>query len=565
MALSTTQVQQVFLAITGRPAEGQAVAWGANSLNIADLANSVIDIRKGADFANNKETFIENLYQNLLGRASDAEGKEFWLKALNDGASYGDIVAQFITAVLVQSQTADLYTLQNKLGVAEKISAQVTTFEGGAAAEAQLKNIMSNVNSNTTIESIQDSLSVFEGQYSKATSVTVEQGAQEATKGSEEHATTYNATLDYSKEGDIQINGSTNFGDTLNLTVKGTDNDETFTLGSDISNVAIINLDLSDAKIKSSTITTNNVTGLKYLNIKGTSADTVTVNTKGVTVDTGAGNDTITVNVASTIKAGAGDDTINVSGASGVTVSVDGGAGTDTVNLGTDAATTDFKKLSLTSVEVLSGKGELSYTTLNGKSFKLASGAEISVSTKDKSGIDLSSIKMDTDATGGKITINDVAKGKITLNADDGIEETITVTADAKNNNAVKITGIAAKDKLDAKAAGVDSGVTGQASELKTGAATISDNGLYFVEANKAITTATDALEALNKIASIKFSSASADAVIAFNDGKGTAYIYTAKGGTDTSLDKGTFALVGIVDNKFTTDDKAAAGVIEFA
>ena len=565
MALSTTQVQQVFLAITGRPAEGQAVAWGANSLNIAALANSVIDIRKGADFANNKETFIENLYQNLLGRASDAEGKEFWLKALNDGASYGDIVAQFITAVLVQSQTADLYTLQNKLGVAEKISAQVTTFEGGAAAEAQLKNIMSNVNSNTTIESIQDSLSVFEGQYSKATSVTVEQGAQEATKGSEEHATTYNATLDYSKEGDIQINGSTNFGDTLNLTVKGTDNDETFTLGSDISNVAIINLDLSDAKIKSSTITTNNVTGLKYLNIKGTSADTVTVNTKGVTVDTGAGNDTITVNVASTIKAGAGDDTINVSGASGVTVSVDGGAGTDTVNLGTDAATTDFKKLSLTSVEVLSGKGELSYTTLNGKSFKLASGAEISVSTKDKSGIDLSSIKMDTDATGGKITINDVAKGKITLNADDGIEETITVTADAKNNNAVKITGIAAKDKLDAKAAGVDSGVTGQASELKTGAATISDNGLYFVEANKAITTATDALEALNKIASIKFSSASADAVIAFNDGKGTAYIYTAKGGTDTSLDKGTFALVGIVDNKFTTDDKAAAGVIEFA
>ena len=565
MALTTTQVQQVFLAITGRPAEGQAVAWGANSLNLADLANSVIDIRKGADFANNKETFIENLYQNLLGRASDAEGKEFWLKALNDGASYGDIVAQFITAVLVQSQTADLYTLQNKLGVAEKISAQVTTFEGGAAAEAQLKNIMSNVNSNTTIESIQDSLSVFEGQYSKATSVTVEQGAQEATKGSEEHATTYNATLDYSKEGDIQINGSTNFGDTLNLTVKGTDNDETFTLGSDISNVAIINLDLSDAKIKSSTITTNNVTGLKYLNIKGTSADTVTVNTKGVTVDTGAGNDTITVNVASTIKAGAGDDTINVSGASGVTVSVDGGAGTDTVNLGTDAATTDFKKLSLTSVEVLSGKGELSYTTLNGKSFKLASGAEISVSTKDKSGIDLSSIKMDTDATGGKITINDVAKGKITLNADDGIEETITVTADAKNNNAVKITGIAAKDKLDAKAAGVDSGVTGQASELKTGAATISDNGLYFVEANKAITTATDALEALNKIASIKFSSASADAVIAFNDGKGTAYIYTAKGGTDTSLDKGTFALVGIVDNKFTTDDKAAAGVIEFA
>ena len=151
MALTNQQVQQVFLAITGRPAEGQAVTWGANSLSIAALANSVIDIRKGADFTNNKETFIENLYKNLLGRASDAEGKEFWLKVLNDGASYGDVVAQFINAVLVQNQTADLYTLENKLGVAEQISAQIPSFTG---SEANLVQIMSNVTADTTIEDL---------------------------------------------------------------------------------------------------------------------------------------------------------------------------------------------------------------------------------------------------------------------------------------------------------------------------------------------------------------------------------------------------------------------------
>ena len=76
MALTNQQVQQVFLAIAGRPAEGSAVTWGANSLSIAALANAVVDIRKGTDFANSKETFVENLYQNILGRASDAEGKE---------------------------------------------------------------------------------------------------------------------------------------------------------------------------------------------------------------------------------------------------------------------------------------------------------------------------------------------------------------------------------------------------------------------------------------------------------------------------------------------------------
>ena len=100
MALTNQQVQQVFLAITGRPAEGSAVAWGANSLSVAALANAVVDIRKGADFTNSKEAFVENLYSQLLGRPSDAEGKEFWLKALNDGASYGDVLSQFINAIL---------------------------------------------------------------------------------------------------------------------------------------------------------------------------------------------------------------------------------------------------------------------------------------------------------------------------------------------------------------------------------------------------------------------------------------------------------------------------------
>ena len=443
MALTNQQVQQVFLAITGRPAEGSAVAWGANSLSVAALANAVVDIRKGTDFANSKETFVENLYQNLLGRASDAEGKEFWLKALNDGASYGDVLAQFINAVLAQSQTADLYTIQNKLNIAEQISAKVATFQGGAAAEAQLKDIMNNVQENTTLDNIQDDLNTFQGQHSNVTNVTVKQGAEEATKGSEEFATNYTATLDYSKDGEIQIEGSTNYGDTLNLKVKGSDDTDKFTL-SGVSNVSTINLDLSDAKIKTSEISTDSVSGLKNLTIKGASEDTVTVNTKGVTVDTGAGKDTINVGIASTIKAGAGNDTINVS-ASGTTISVDGGAGTDTVHLSGADNTADFKKLSLTSVEILSGKGELSYATLNGKSFKLADATtDIAVSAKDKSGINLSSFKMDGDVTGGKITINDVSKGTVKLSATDaGINETIKLAAGAAQQEKITFTNFA--------------------------------------------------------------------------------------------------------------------------
>ena len=487
MALTNQQVQQVFLAIAGRPAEGQAAAWGANSLSIAALANAVVDIRKGADFANSKETFVENLYQNLLGRASDAEGKEFWLKALNDGASYGDVLAQFINAVLAQSQTADLYTIQNKLNIAEQISAKVATFQGGAAAEAQLKDIMNNVKENTTLDNIQDDLNTFQGQHSNVTNVTVKQGAEEATKGSEEFATNYTATLDYSKDGEIQIEGSTNYGDTLNLKVKGSDDTDKFTL-SGVSNVSTINLDLSDAKIKTSEISTDSVSGLKNLTIKGASEDNVTVNTKGVTVNTGAGVDEIKVEVASTIKAGAGNDTINVS-ASGTTISVDGGAGTDTVNLSGTDNTADFKKLSLTSVEILSGKGELSYATLNGKSFKLADDAtELSVSAKDKSGINLSSFKMNGDATGGNIAINEVSKGTIKLSATDaGINETIKLAAGAAQQEKITFTnfvgGTSTGDQLNISAIKGSFGVT--ESSWTDASGTISAGKAYWAELDK--------------------------------------------------------------------------------
>ena len=442
MALSTTQVQQVFLAITGRPAEGQAVAWGANSLNIAALANSVIDIRKGTDFANNKDTFIENLYQNLLGRASDAEGKEFWLKVLNDGASYGDVVAQFINAVLVQSQTADLYTLENKLGIAEQISAQIPSFTG---SEANLVQIMSNVSADTKIEELSNDIENFKGQNVNVANVSVNTKADNntATEGSEEHASVFNATVSIldnqinSDESTLLINGSTNYNDTLNLTLKASkdakgkqDNVDLGNVISGVQNIDAINLDVKD----------NNIAGVSgavtafNLKIDGTSKDTISVS-GGKTVDTGAGNDTITVNGAATVIAGAGNDQITIAAAN-TTISIDGGAGRDTVTLSGDNT-----KVSLTNVEVLntSAAATVSKTLLDGKSYDLINANVITVSAEN--GIDLSKMKVVTDQTSSGFAINDVASGTVKLSAKDaGITETITLGANAEK---VTITGFA--------------------------------------------------------------------------------------------------------------------------
>ena len=434
MALTNQQVQAAYLAITGRPAEGSAVTWASASFaDVASLVSSIIDIRKGGDFSNNKETFVENLYQNILGRASDAEGKEYWLKALNDGASYAQVAQNFINVVLGQSQTEDLYTLQNKLGIAEQISAQINTFQGGAAAEATLKALMSTVNANTTFANVEDSVKEFKGQNVDITTVTVQQGAEEPAKGSDEHATVFNATLDVTADGGIAINGSKNFAETLNLTIKGDADTQNSTISSgnelkDIKDVDIYNIS-ADNNVKQIT-----------LNVGGT------VNPKEVSI-TGQSNDKITVVGVATVKTGNGDDEITVTAATGKKVVVNGGNGTDTVKLG-GTASGDFTKLSLTSIEKLEGKGILSSSTLDKASYTLADSSALTVVAK--SGIDLSNITLASGSA--SIAINDVKSGTVTLSDKNaGIAEKITLKAGAAK---VTINSFGTGDKLDIKAIG---------------------------------------------------------------------------------------------------------------
>ena len=116
MALTTTQVNQAFLATLGRPAEGSAATWGSTSLSLDSLLNSIF-------IAENTEDFVESLYTELLGRASDAEGKAFW-NSLLATTSKEAVLAQFKAAVIAAGQAdpsnADYqsFIAQNKAFVA---------------------------------------------------------------------------------------------------------------------------------------------------------------------------------------------------------------------------------------------------------------------------------------------------------------------------------------------------------------------------------------------------------------------------------------------------------------
>lgn len=271
---------------------------------------------------------------------------------------------------------------------------------------------MSTVNANTTIDSIQDLVVAFKGQNADITTVTVTPGAEEPAEGSSEHATTFNATYSVENAERIDIKGSKQFSDTLNLKIVGEkDNNRPVDLGNvgDIQNVSYVKVN-ADNNVAEFTAT-----------VGGTSDPS--------SIEVSANKATITVRGAATVKTGKGDDVINVAAAATKKVVVDGGTGDNTVNLGTTAATTDFTKLSLKNIDTIDGKGALSSSTLDKASYTLANASDLTVVAK--SGIDLSNITL---ASGtANITINDVKSGTVTLsNTDLSITEKVSVALGGK-------------------------------------------------------------------------------------------------------------------------------------
>lgn len=331
MALTNQQVQQAYLSVLGRPAEGDAVLWGSLATDVPGLINTIITIRNGVDFNKDNTIFVQNLYENLLGRTGDDEGLSFWVAALNAGMNHGELVTSFISSA---AQTLnDLYTIQNKLALAEQISTQIKTIKGGAPAEAKLKALMNTIDDKTSINDIQEDINHFIGQFNEAKKVTVKPGADEPTIGSDEHASTYNATVNLNDEKtDLNIEGSTSFDDTLNLTIKGSSSNNTFN-SSDIgqlSNLNTINLNLRDSRLTNSNITTSDL-GAQNLKIKGTSADNITVNSQMSLLDTGDGGDTLSVNKSvESIKTGKGNDKVTINAKVGT---LDTSAGNDNIKV----------------------------------------------------------------------------------------------------------------------------------------------------------------------------------------------------------------------------------------
>ena len=234
MALTTTQVNTAFLAALARPAEGSAATWGAGSLNLDSLLNSIFIAENTEDFVESLYTeflgrasdaegkafwnsllattskeavlaqfkaavlaagqadpsnadyqgliatnkaFVQALYTNLLGREADAEGLEFWANALTLGTSRGDLLAQFTAAAMASGADNDDYqAITAKLAVADAFSAKFSAFSSNVTADEkkaaldQLKLMMEGVVAGSTVEDVQEEINQIAGNYQNRTS-----------------------------------------------------------------------------------------------------------------------------------------------------------------------------------------------------------------------------------------------------------------------------------------------------------------------------------------------------------------------------------------------------------
>ena len=261
MALTTTQVNQAFLATLGRPAEGSAATWGSTSLSLDSLLNSIFIAENTEDFVESLYTellgrasdaegkafwnsllattskeavlaqfkaavlaagqadpsnadyqgliatnkaFVQALYTNLLGREADAEGLDFWANALATGMSRGDLISAFVSAALSDPNSDDAQTLNAKLSVADAYSAAFKDFgkdvtaDEKKAAYAQLVEQMKEVVAGSTVEEFQDAINQFKGQNQDRKTDVFTKGEDDLDASESTAATTFRGTINIS-------------------------------------------------------------------------------------------------------------------------------------------------------------------------------------------------------------------------------------------------------------------------------------------------------------------------------------------------------------------------------
>lgn len=101
MALTQSQVSQLYVAIFNRASEGEGSRYWQNDIgDMAAIADFMLETDSAKQYfgssLNSNEAFIKHIYRNSLGREPDKEGLNYWIGELNKGRSRGTVIKDIV-------------------------------------------------------------------------------------------------------------------------------------------------------------------------------------------------------------------------------------------------------------------------------------------------------------------------------------------------------------------------------------------------------------------------------------------------------------------------------------
>jgi hypothetical protein len=136
MALSQTEVSQLYVTLFGRASEGEGNQyWQANASDMVSSANAMLDTDAAKEYfgdtINDNQKFVEFIYLNTLGKTitDDPDGIAYWVAELEAGKSKGEVSVALISATQDPANAGNAQDqFNNKVAVSNDAANKIFAF-----------------------------------------------------------------------------------------------------------------------------------------------------------------------------------------------------------------------------------------------------------------------------------------------------------------------------------------------------------------------------------------------------------------------------------------------------
>lgn len=161
MALTQTQVSQLYVAIFGRASEGEGNKyWQTNGTTMSNVANTMLATTDAqAYFGNSLDTnlsFIQYIYLNTLNKtyAQDPDGIDYWTNLLDSGLSRGEVIAKLIIAAQDETNAGNAQNqFNNRVEISNYAADNVEKVPSDYATSLSFSNGIPVTHETSTLES----------------------------------------------------------------------------------------------------------------------------------------------------------------------------------------------------------------------------------------------------------------------------------------------------------------------------------------------------------------------------------------------------------------------------